>query len=172
VNWIVAAIAVVTAIDVPQRARILRDATRFQRFVAAGGLVACSVVLAFIATPLLDALDISSPTMEVGAGFVLAVWSAMALVRWDDRLPPAAVAGGVLPLLFPILLTPVVGITVIAVAARNGWWLPVLATAVAAVPLAVPAAGDLVAHRRWRLLSGSLGAVVGVAMVVDGALAV
>jgi hypothetical protein len=172
VNWIVAVLAVVTAIDAPQRARMLRSSSQLQRFVAADGLVACSVVLAFIATPLLDALDISSPTLEVGAGFVLAVWSAMALVRWDDRLPPAAVAGGVFPLLFPILLTPVVGVTVIGVAARNGWWVPVLATAAAAVPLALPAAGDVVAHRRWRLLSGSIGAVVGVAMVVDGALAV
>ena len=94
------------------------------------------------------------------------------LVRWDVERPPAAVAGGLVPLLFPILLTPVVGVTIVAVAARNGWWLPVLATALAAVPIALPPAGRPFARRRWRQLSAAIGAVVGVAMTVDGALAV
>jgi hypothetical protein len=172
VNWIVAVLAVITALDIPQRAHLLRGAGERERAIAAGGLVAVAVGLALIATPLLDALDISSPTMEVGAGLVLAVWSAMAMVRWDDRLPPTAIAGGLVPLLFPIVLTPVVGVTVVAVAARNGWWLPVLATAVGAVPIAVAAVGNPLAHRRWRQVSGAIGAVVGVVMTVDGALAV
>jgi hypothetical protein len=171
-NWVVAVAAVISAVDLPQRAAMLRAATARQRAVAAAGLVAVAAALAFVATPLLDALDISSPTMEVGAGLVLALWSAAALVRWDDRLPPAAVAGGLVPLLFPVVLTPVVGVTILAVAARNGWWLPVLAAAVAAVPLAVVEMGQRLAHRRWRQLSASIGAVIGVAMTVDGALAV
>ena len=148
VNWIVAVVAVLTAIDVPQRARLLRRAPAAQRAVAGVGLVAVAVALAFVATPLLDLLDISSPTMEVGAGLVLALWSAVALVRWDDEPAPEAIAGGLLPLLFPIVLTPVVGVTVVAVAARNGWWLPVLATAVGAVPIAIDAIGRPLAHRQ------------------------
>ena len=172
VNWIVAAAAVLTALDLPQRTRMLRNASATERTVAGAGIVAAAIVLAFIATPLLDALDISSPTMEVGAGLVLAVWSAAALVRWDDRPAPEAVAGGLLPLLFPIVLTPVVGVTVVAVAARNGWWLPVLATAVGAVPIAITTVGAPLAHRHWRLVSAAIGAVVGVVMIVDGALAV
>ena len=110
--------------------------------------------------------------MEVGAGLVLALWSAVAIVRWDDEPAPEAIAGGIVPLLFPIVLTPVVGVTIVAVAARNGWWLPVLATAIGAVPIAVAAAGASLAHRQWRLLSATTGAVVGVVMIVDGALAV
>jgi hypothetical protein len=172
VNWIVAVAAVITALDVPQRARLLRDAPTTQRSVAGVGLVAIAAGLAFVATPLLDALDISSPTMEVGAGLVLAVWSAVALVRWDDEPAPDAIAGGLLPLLFPIVLTPVVGVTVVAVAARNGWWLPVLATALAAIPIAISSVGATFAHRQLRLLSAAIGAVVGVVMIVDGALAV
>jgi hypothetical protein len=171
-NWIVAVAAVVAALDVPQRASLLRAAPAAERAVAGGGLVAVAVVLAFVATPLLDLLDISSPTMEVGAGLVLALWSAVALVRWDDEPAPEAVAGGLVPLLFPIVLTPVVGVTVVAVAARNGWWLPVLAAAAAAVPLAVDTAGRPLARRHWRMLSAAIGSVVGVVMVVDGALAV
>ena len=172
VNWAVAVAAIITALDVPQRARLLRDASATHRLVVGVGLVAVAVGLAFVATPLLDALDISSPTMEVGAGLVLAVWSAAALVRWDDEPAPDAVAGGLLPLLFPIVLTPVVGVTIVAVAARNGWWLPVLATAVGAVPIAVSSAGAPFARRQLRLLSAAIGAVVGVVMIVDGALAV
>jgi hypothetical protein len=172
VNWAVAIAAVITALDVPQRAQLLRDTSATQRLVVGVGLVGAAVGLAFVATPLLDALDISSPTMEVGAGLVLAVWSAAAIVRWDDAPTPDAVAGGLLPLLFPIVLTPVVGITIVAVAARNGWWLPVLATAVGAIPIAVASAGAPFARRELRLLSGAVGAVVGVVMIVDGALAV
>jgi hypothetical protein len=172
VNWAVAVAAIITALDVPQRARLLRDASATHRLVVGVGLLAVAVGLAFVATPLLDALDISSPTMEVGAGLVLAVWSAAALVRWDDAPAPDAVAGGLLPLLFPIVLTPVVGVTIVAVAARNGWWLPVVATAVGAVPIAVSSAGAPFAHRQLRLLSGAVGAVVGVVMIVDGSLAV
>jgi len=172
VNWIVAALAVITALDVPQRAHLLRDATAEQRALAGAGLVVVAIALALLATPLLDALDISAPTMEVGAGLVLALWSAAALVRWDDEPAPAAVAGGLVPLLFPIVLTPVVGVTIVAVAARNGWWLPALVTATGAVPIGVAAAGRPLAHRQWRQLSAAVGAVVGVVMVVDGAFAV
>jgi hypothetical protein len=171
-NWVVAFAAVITSLDVPQRARLLRGASATQRAVVGVGLVAVAVGLAFVATPLLDALDISSPTMEVGAGLVLAIWSAVALMRWDDEPAPDAVAGGLVPLLFPIVLTPVVGVTVVAVAARNGWWLPVLATAFGAVPIAIASVGAPVARRQWRLFSASIGAVVGVVMIVDGALAV
>jgi hypothetical protein len=171
-NWVIAALAVITALDVPQRAHLLRDATAEQRVLAGGGLVVVAIGLALVATPLLDALDISAPTMEVGAGLVLALWSTAALVRWDDLPAPAAVAGGLVPLLFPIVLTPVIGVTVVAVAARNGWWLPVLACAVGIVPIAVREVGRPLASRRWRQLSGAIGAVVGVVMVVDGAFAV
>ena len=124
--------------------------------MAGVGLVAVAVGLAFVATPLLDALDISSPTMEVGAGLVLAVWSAAALVRWDDEPAPDAVAGGLLPLLFPIVLTPVVGVTVVAVAARNGWWLPVLAARRRRRADRRRLRRRAVAHRHWRV-SAAIG---------------
>jgi hypothetical protein len=172
VNWVVAVLAVITALDVPQRVHLLRDAPAGQRRLAGGALIVAAIGLALVATPLLDALDFSAPTMEAGAGLVLALWSAAALVRWDDEPTPAAVAGGLVPLLFPIVLTPVVGVTVVAVAARNGWWLPVLACALGAVPIGVVDVGRPLATRRWRQLSAAVGAVVGVAMVVDGALAV
>ena len=49
-NWFVAILAVITALDVPQRARLLRDVRSRQRGVAAAGLVAVAIGLAIVAT--------------------------------------------------------------------------------------------------------------------------
>lgn len=171
-NWIVAVAAVVAALEIPQRAAQLRSSPANQRRIVAAAAVAAAAGLAAVATPVLDSLDISSPTMEVGAGVVLALWSLVAMVRWDEQPAPGAVAGGLVPLLFPLVLTPAVGVTVIAVAARNGWWLPVAAAAAGAIALAVPAAGAALGRRAIGVLSATIGAVVGVVMIVDGALAV
>lgn len=171
-NWVVAVAAVIAALGVPQRAHQLRSTPAKQRRLVAVMLVVAAAGLAAVATPLLDALDISSPTMEVGAGIVVGLWSLVAMVYWDDEAARPAAAGGLVPLLFPLVLTPAVGAAIIAVAARNGWWLPVSAAASGAIPLAVPVAGTAVAHRAIGVLFTTIGVVVGVVMVVDGALAV
>ena len=157
VNWIVALAAVVAALDLPQRARLLRDAPGGAAAVAGVGLVAVAVVPrvrrhAAARRPRHQLADDGGRRRDgarpvVGGG-------ARALGR---RAGTGAVAGGLVPLLFPIVLTPVVGVTVVAVAARNGWWLPVLAAAVGAVPIAVAAAGRPLARRHWRLLSAAIG---------------
>lgn len=219
-NGIVAVLAVVTAVDVAQRVRQLRDRPPGERAVLAAGFLAAALVLAAVATPLLDALDISAPNLQIGAGVVLAVYSAVALVRWDDtpalartasgrpvpirpleaepasaatkqcggrvraapaeqaRQNPAAASGRafppepLVPLLFPIVLTPAVGVVVMAVAARNGLLVPLAATAGVAIVLAWPAVDGVVGRRPVRLLSATLGVVAGAVMVVDGAFAV
>ena len=50
--------------------------------------------IAAIASPLLDALDVSGPTLEVGAGMVLILWSVAAFFRWTDDVAPPGVAAG------------------------------------------------------------------------------
>ena len=171
-NWIVAAIGIVAAFDLAQRGRQLRDATAQQRLVVAGGSFVVTVGLAALATPLLDALDISGPNMQIGAGIVLGVYTLVALVTWDDTPPPAPLYGGLVPLLFPIVLTPVVGVVVLAVAGRNGMLVPTIAAALAAAALAWPATSALLGRRPIRMLSAAVGVVVAVAMIVDGAFAV
>ena len=77
-----------------------------------------------------------------------------------------------MPLLFPIVLTPAVGVVVLAVAARNGMPVPTLASAVAAALLAWPAGSATVGRRPIRMASAAAGVVASVAMIVDGAFAV
>jgi hypothetical protein len=172
VNWIVAAVAVVAAFDVAQRCFQLRDATPRQRLVVGVGALAVAIGLAAVATPLLDALDISAPNMQIGAGIVLGVYSIVALVTWDDASAPAPLYGGLVPLLFPIVLTPAVGVVVLAVGGRNGMPVPTLASAVAAALIAWPASSASLGRRPIRMASAAAGTVASVAMIVDGAFAV
>ena len=171
-NWIVAALAIVAAFDVAQRGHQLRGARAQQRLVVATGAFVVAVGLAALSTPLLDALDISGPNMQIGAGIVLGVYSIIALVSWDDATAPAALYGGLVPLLFPIVLTPAVGVVVLAVAARNGLLVPTVASGVVAALLASPAISARIGHRPIRMASAAAGVVASVAMIVDGAFAV
>ena len=171
-NWIVAALAIVAAFDVAQRCRQLREASAQHRLVVGAGAVIVTIGLAALSTPVLDALDISGPNMQIGAGIVLGVYSIVALVTWDDALPPAALYRGLVPLLFPIVLTPAVGVVVLAVAARNGMLVPTVAGGVVAALLAWPAGSASVGHRPIRMASAAAGVASSVAMIVDGAFAV
>ncbi|WP_116995568.1 hypothetical protein [Desertimonas flava] len=175
-NWIVAVAALVAAVDLPQRVRQLREYTSSQRYTVAAGLVAVGVVVAAIASLLLDALDVSSPTMEVAAGMVLILWSLTAFFRWSDDAAPAArpgAVGGLVPGLFPIVFTPPVGVLTLAVAARNGYPAPILGLLIAAGVLAAPnAVAAAIGRRPARLASATAGVVLGIVMMTDGVLAV
>ena len=171
-NWIVAVLAVVTAFDLPQRSRQLRAARPDERRVVTLGMIVAAFAVAGSATALLDALDISAPNMQIGAGLVLTIYSLVAILRWTDDPAPRAIAGGLVPLLFPLVLTPVVGVVVLAVAARNGVLVPVVSTVAAMALLAWSGSDRVVGVRPVRMLSGAVGVVVGVAMIVDGSFAV
>jgi small neutral amino acid transporter SnatA (MarC family) len=174
VNLGLAVLATVVALDLPQRSALLREWPT--RVVAlAAGLTSVAVLsAATLATPMLDALDVSAPTMQIGAAMVLVLWSAWMLFAWDVR-PAATTAPGVardrdalVPGTFPIVFTPVVGVLALAIVARRG-------VAAAAVP-AVAALAVLVAvraalgRRSLRRLAAVAGIVVGVALMADGVL--
>lgn len=175
-NWIVAVATLVAATDLPQRARQLREHTGVQRAVVGVGLVVIGVVLAAISSPLLDALDVSSPTMEVAAGMVVILWSLVAFVRWTDDPAPTSRPGwigGLVPGLFPVVFTPPVGIVSLAVAARNGFPAPIIGLAIAGAVLAAPAAvAAAIGRRPARIVSATAGVVLGIVLMTDGVLAV
>jgi small neutral amino acid transporter SnatA (MarC family) len=173
VNWILAIAAVVAAADVPQRVALLRDYTLSQRVAVAAGLVVAALVIAAAATPLLDALDVSAPTMQVGAGMVLVLWSLPGCLRWTAERAPDGRAAGLVPGLLPLVLTPPVGVTVLAVAARNGFPAALAGAAiVAATVVAAPRLAPAIGRRPVRAACAAAGVVLGVALMADGVLAV
>jgi hypothetical protein len=173
VNWIVALVAIVTAADLPQRVRQLREYPAVERATIGVGVVAVAVGIVAAASPLLDALDVSAPTLEVGAGMVLILWSVVAFFGWTDDPAPPAVAGGLVPGLFPIALTPAFGVVLWAVGARSGLPVPLVGSAiVAAAVLTAPSVERAIGCRPARRVSASVGVVVGIVLMTEGVLAV
>ena len=124
--------------------------------VAAGA--ALVLILALVADPLLDALDISPESFRIAAGIVLVAAGAFTLVRPRPSGPPAAV-----------LVTPELACMAIAASADEG---VAPAIGAAAIALAVVAALALLprvapAGRAAPFLA-ALAVIVGVALVVAG----
>lgn len=144
--------------------------------VAAGALVALGIlaVLAGASASILEALEITQPTFQVGAGAVVTA----AGLRWFVLGPPRSAMepetdlryGGYV--CFPTLLTPGAAALAVSVGARDGA-LDVVAAAAVAVVL-----GAVAVYRRRRIphalgtalvrLLGGAAMVVGVGIIVDG----
>jgi hypothetical protein len=169
VNAVVAVAAIVAAANLPQRIHQLRTYSTAARGVVGGGLVVVAVLLAAVATPLLDALDISAPNLQIGAAMVLGLWSIAAFFRWVDEPAPAPVAGGLVPGLFPIVLTPALGLMILAVGARNGLPAAVIGAGVVAGVLVY---GKAIGRRSVGMTSATAGVVLAVVVLVDGVLAI
>jgi small neutral amino acid transporter SnatA (MarC family) len=130
VNAALAVVALVLAANAPRRRPAL--STDDTVTVALGGLLAALlfVALAAVASPLTDALDISRPNLRIAAGVVLAVVSMHDLV-WRRPRPGAALPGrgaALVPVFFPVLARPEIGLLAMSVGADHG----VLFTALAA----------------------------------------
>jgi small neutral amino acid transporter SnatA (MarC family) len=121
-NTVLALVALLAASNPPRR----RDAlsTDDTVAVAIGAALAAAFLtgLAAVASPLIDALDVSAPNLRIAAGFALAIVAAHDLVR---RLPPAgaALAGrraALVPVFFPVLARPEVALLALSVGADHG----------------------------------------------------
>jgi small neutral amino acid transporter SnatA (MarC family) len=173
-NLALAVVALAVALDLAQRAQLLAQWPQRAVAVAAAITAAAVAGISLVATPLLDALDVSAPTMQAGAGMVLVLWSAWMLVRWDTEPVPTRRPGvvqpsdAVVPGVFPILLTPVLGVVALAVAARRGVLVTVAPVALGLVLLVT--ARRFLARRPLRQLGAVVGIVVGIALLADGVL--
>lgn len=176
-NVIVAVAALLAAFDLPERFAQFRAWPVTARAAAGAATVAGAVILAVIADPLLDALDISAPTMQIGASMVLAVWSVWMFFTWDDRPAPTRrdrVAGpvdGVMPGAFPILVNAAVATVAVAVSGRNGVIVPGLVAVAVGGSLTIDTVVRGGARRTLRRLSATVGIVTAVAMMSDGVFA-
>ena len=136
--WL-AVLALVLGSNPPRRRAAL--STDDTTAVALGGALTALlfVVLAAVASPLIDALDVSAPNLRIAAGAVLAFVAVHDLV-W--RRPPAGAAlpgrrAAIVPVFFPVLARPELGLLAMSIGADHG----VLITAIAAVVAIATVAG-------------------------------
>jgi small neutral amino acid transporter SnatA (MarC family) len=175
--------ALVISVNAPRRRAALSvDDTRV---VAIGAALAAGALVVFgaIATPLIDALDVSAPNLRIGTGLVLAVVSVYDLV-WRPPSPGAALAGrsaAIVPVFFPVLVRPEVALVALALGADHG----VAITAGAAVlAMAVVTGWHAIATPRVQagpfrrverglgMLDAGLGAAIAIAIAADGVFAI
>jgi small neutral amino acid transporter SnatA (MarC family) len=173
------AVAAVVAVN-PFRARAAVPEEGGVRIAALGAAAATALLLPIVALadPILDALHVAAATARIGAGAALAVVGAAELVLRLPRPEPALEGrrAALVPIAFPVLLTPAVGLLAVSGSADRGAGvaLVVLAGAMATVPVATAvlppgrsALGDRVAVGLARLTAAGLVAV-GLALVLDG----
>jgi len=143
---------------------------------------ATAVLLAGLSDPILDLLDVSLPTFQVGAAIVVGLSGFLWLIRGaaqsastDEQLPAAGPWRGlIVPLLVPVLVTPGLVVASITAGADHG----VVSTTLAAVlTLAVAGLGALAPRSVsgstvvWAVgarFVGALAIVLALALAVDG----
>jgi len=175
VNPVSAALAIRTATE-QQAAR-----TRVVALSVAAGVAAVVLgALALAADEILDALDLSVASAELGAGVVLLVPALELLFGGPEgwvRAPNAhasAVRLGVFPLAVPVLASPWTAAAVLAIAGDEGGGrtaISVLFAVAVACALAVAAFGPPPDQRAVRLLGAAVGvatALVAADLVHDG----
>jgi small neutral amino acid transporter SnatA (MarC family) len=175
--------ALVIAVNAPRRRAALSvDDTRV---VALGGALATIALVVFgtVATPLIDALDVSAPNLRIGTALVLAAVSVHDLV-WRPPSTGAALPGpqaAIVPVFFPVLLRPEVALVALAVGADHGVAVTAAAALLAMVvvtgwhALATPRARSGPFRRIERglgVLDAGFGAAIAMALAADGVFAI
>lgn len=130
----------VAAVNPPRLAGALLDERRRATVAGVGAVAALGtvVVLAGVARPLLDGLDVTPPTAHMAVGIVVAAAGLRDLVAPSLR-PSGGLGGpasGLVPVAFPLLLQPQVGLLALVAGLDHG---VVAATGAAAPAIAVGA---------------------------------
>lgn len=173
--WLLA-IAIVVAVN-PLR---LQGRLPGTRVTAVGALVAFVVYLAMgaVATGLLDAIEVSAPTMRVAAGLVLILGAARDLLMGPPSAEPSLPGdkAALVPVALPMLIRPHVAVLAVSVGASDGLAPLALGTvvmAVVAVWMARPIEGVEARWVGWLGVAASVTAVcIGVALAVEGVFSV
>jgi small neutral amino acid transporter SnatA (MarC family) len=171
-------VALVLALDPLRAAAAARVAAerpaRRAALVGAATAVAAAGLLAAVGGPLLDALDVSAPTLRVGVGLVLLVTALVDLGGRGDRAPVPSAWGGAVPIAVPTMLRPAAVVTSLSAGADGGIALVLGAAALAGglvIVLAGRPADTAVEPPLWRWarrLAAAVLAVVAVALTADG----
>lgn len=167
-------IAFVTAVN-PFRTRPVLPSRLDAVAIGAAVAFVVAVVLAAGADSMLDWLSSSPEAFRIGAGGVLAVSGVSAMVRPRPEEPSlAGAAAGVVPVAFPLLVTPAWAVLAISYGADRGVGDVaiggVIALAAVIAAAAVPL-GSNVSRSVWSWLGRMTGAalvVVAVVLIIDG----
>jgi small neutral amino acid transporter SnatA (MarC family) len=167
-------LAVLAATNPPRVWSALPHPPERVRAAVVGGSVtlAAAIVLAALASGVLDVLDISASTFRLGAGIVIAVVGVYQLLAGAPKPEPALDGwkAGLVPLAFPLLINPALGAAVLAAAADHGVATPIVATLVGAailVALSMTTEHARVLRGAGRVVAAAL-VIVGIALAVDG----
>jgi len=177
VNVWVAALAVIAAVNAPRRrAAVPQPIAPAVAVTGAAVSWLAIVVAAAVSGPLLDALAVSAPNIQIAAGLVLLV-RAIVDAATPPGHEPARLDGrwqALVPVAFPLLIRPEVALLALAAGAELG-----VARAVAIAAPAYLAAAVALAVWRGERAARTVGvalSVMGVAaavdLVIDGVLAV
>lgn len=146
------------------------------RMVAAiGGVIALAalLVVAALSGPVLDWLEITTPTARIGAGMAVILVGARALVLRPPEPDPALPGrrAALVPVAFPVLVDPGLVLLTLAVANERGVapGLGVAAVAiVVGVTIGLASAGRPVVLRIANALVGGIAVAAGVAVTISG----
>ncbi|MBT8165690.1 MAG: hypothetical protein HKO63_04095 [Acidimicrobiia bacterium] len=121
-SWLLGIVLLGVTINPPRRRLELGDD---RQAVAAGAALtlAAVLVLGALGDWILTSLDISGPTFRVAVGLVLVARGVLDLIR--APAPPVDLPGGsgaVVPVFFPVLFRPELGLVAILVAIDAGLW--------------------------------------------------
>jgi small neutral amino acid transporter SnatA (MarC family) len=143
--------------------------------IASVAALAVAAALLAVADPFLDALDVSPESLRIAAGLVLVVGGVRALVAPRPASDPVlpGVRAALVPVLFPLLLTPELALVLLAAgadehngAALGGLTIALVLASASTLVRRTPVTDGLFAAAA-RLL-GALLVLAGVAYVVDG----
>ena len=167
-NLALLVIAAAAAVSAPRALAALPPDDRIR--VAILGALAAALgtgVLAALANPIADAVDLADPTVRTAAGAVLAAQGIASLfLRLPE--PEPRLAGrwaALLPVAFPTLLTPGLGLLAVSASLDHGTLTTV--AAVAGALASVPVLAVAVARPPARAMRG-VAALFGAALVVAG----
>ena len=175
-NLALLVIAAAAAVSPPRALAALPPDDDRVPVAALGALVALALtsVLAAVAEPIADAVDLATPTLRMAAGAVLAAQGIAAmslrLPQPEPRLPGRRAA--FVPVAFPTLLTPALGLLAVSASLDHGTatTVAVLAGALAAVPALAYAVArpPATAMRGMAALLGAVLVAAGIGLIFDG----
>ena len=130
------------------------------------------VVLAVLASPLLDLLDVSAATFRLGAGLVITVVGVHDMLAGAPKPEPSLRGwkAGFVPIAFPLLVNPALGAGALMAGADHGLATPIVATLVGVailVVLSTTAEHARVVRGAGRLVGAGL-VILGIALAADG----